>query len=152
MALVWTLIDGAHVASWAPGGSGQLLAQEITASQIAAAWDSDYLQSAIALEGISPGDLIQNMWEDENSLDQGVTFDDLSVYLPDESTANVSDHADHLNGVISSVGTNGTYVYTVNLAANFGVIKVGSQPYALFTGDASPTTGASTIKTLISAA
>lgn len=130
----------------------QLVVQEFTAAEVAAAWFNDYLQAAVALVGVASDDLIQRIWEDENSLDQGLSFDELCAYLPDESTANVSDNAVRLNGVIGARGSESAYAYTVTRGTTDAAIKDGAQAYALFVGDAAPTTGTLTIKMVIVAA
>lgn len=131
------------------GKSGtQLLTFELTAAEIAAAWD-DFV-AALPLDGIAPGDLIQRIWEDSNTLDQGVAFDEPCAYFPNAPTADVSDNADRMNGTIAGTdGTDGPYVYYVTRGSLDAILREGAQFYATFNGDAPPTAGTITIKMLV---
>lgn len=131
------------------GKSGtHILTFEISAAQIADAWH--IFVAAIPLDGIAPGDLIQRIWEDENSLNQGVAFDEPCAYFPNASTVDVSDHADRMNGTIAGTdGTDGPYVYYVTRGSLDAILREGAQFYATFNGDAPPTTGTITMKMLV---
>jgi len=139
------------------GSSQQLVVQEITAAEVAASWDDD--QAAIALDGIAPGDLVQSIWADENSLDPEITFTEFCAYLPEASTANVDNNAERMNDVLATTGSQGTYRYTVTKlsigsfakpdVSGCGVIKSGAQAYALFHGDAAPVSGTLVLKMLV---
>lgn len=135
------------------GGQPQIVAQAITAEEVAAAWYADYLSAAIALDGISPGDLVQIVWEEDDTLDEGVSLSDVVAYLADAATVDVEDNGAYLSGVIGNVSNVGAYSYTVGTNEIVGgVLKEGASLYVVLGGDAAPTTGSVTIKCLVASA
>lgn len=134
------------------GGASELLTLEFTAEQVAEVWDDANVVAAIPIDDVSPGDLIQLIWEDDNSLDQGQQLNAAYFYSPGATSEDVSNLGSPVNGVIGGVEFPATYGYTVAYGDNYAVGKAGSQLYVVYAGDAAPTEGTSTLKILVAKA
>jgi hypothetical protein len=132
--------------------SSQILTQTFTAEEVAARWDNeDYLRAALVLDGIKPGDLVQGIWEDVNTLDQGLSLSEFAAYLPDiTSLPEIFDNASAFGNVIAGISTDLTYGYQIMHADAHVILKPGAVAYVFLNGDATPTTGEVTFKTIVS--
>jgi hypothetical protein len=129
---------------------GDILTYTVTAEQIAESWDEDYLLGSFLIDGVSSGKIVEFVWVEKNTLDQGIDINDFVVYSPNASTVDISDNGQHLDGAIGGVENETDYAYSVHHTSSFlAVIKKGAQAYLLFGGDAAPTEGIMIFKVLV---
>lgn len=126
----------------------KIIERTITAEEISNVWYEDYLQALLGFEVIKPGDLVKTVWEENNSLDQGMSLDDVLAYSSAATIQEALDNHESSGGVIGNVSPDGTYRYGITHGTtSYGtVLKTNAKFGLVFTGDAAPTTGEVTIK------
>lgn len=126
----------------------KIIDRVITAEEIAQVWYEDYLQALLGFDVVKPGDLVKTVWEENNSLDQGVSLAGVMSYASGASLQEALDNNEASNGVIGNVSPDEAYRYGISRGtALYGtVLKPNAKFGVVFTGDAVPTTGEVTVK------
>lgn len=126
----------------------KIIDRVITAEEISQIWYEDYLQALLSFDVIKPGDLVKTVWEENNSLDQGISLDDVMSYASGASLQEALDNHESNSGVIGNVSLDETYRYIITRGTSiYGtILKPNAKFGIVFSGDAAPTTGEVTVK------
>ncbi len=130
----------------------KVVSKEFSWEKIAVDFESNFAQTALGFSELAPGDIALNIWEDENTLDGGVAFQAVGVYLPDSSVSDVINEGSQVGGAVGGTidKDNDNYAYYFIARPGYWfVLKEGQRAYILFNGDSAPTSGKSVIKSLV---